>query len=219
MIINQSHMTNEMLTVIYDYVDDYNKFDKKYSTNQHFDESTFRRIDISTNRSDSDQYFGHIWTFLSNQARLIPTPQNPFYTLFLPSVTRKKSPNVHKSCPKMIPLEKWYNLTYLQKLPKIVGDLDTLIVAKGFKKLPKVKKSPNLVTLFHPHPTPSSNNIAAGWANINGNTWKVNYFFWPKCGWFYWLGAECCIIASVWPNVGIKVAQNFEKVASIVLLP
>ena len=25
----------------------------------------------------------------------------------LPSVTRKKSPNVHKSCPKMISLEKW----------------------------------------------------------------------------------------------------------------
>ena len=32
-------------------------------------------------------------------------------------------------------------LTPLQKLPKNVGDLDKLIVAKGFKKLP------NLVTL------------------------------------------------------------------------
>ena len=28
-----------------------------------------------------------------------------------------------------------------------VGDLGKLIVAKGFKKLPKVQKSPNLVTL------------------------------------------------------------------------
>ena len=40
----------------------------------------------------------------------------------------------------MISLEKWYNLTPLQKLPKIVGDLGQLIVAIGFKKLPKVQK-------------------------------------------------------------------------------
>ena len=31
-------------------------------------------------------------------------------------------------------------LTPLQKLPKNVGDLGKLIVAKGFKKLPKVQK-------------------------------------------------------------------------------
>ena len=31
------------------------------------------------------------------------------------------------------------NLTHLQKLPKNVGDLGKLIVAKGFKKLPKVQ--------------------------------------------------------------------------------
>jgi len=31
-------------------------------------------------------------------------------------------------------------LTPLQKLPKNVGDLDKSIVAKGFKKLPKVQK-------------------------------------------------------------------------------
>ena len=31
-------------------------------------------------------------------------------------------------------------LTHLQKLPKNVGDLGKLIVAKGLKKLPKVKK-------------------------------------------------------------------------------
>jgi len=42
----------------------------------------------------------------------------------------KKSPNVYKSCPKMISLEK---------LPKNVGDLGKLILAKGFKKLPKVQ--------------------------------------------------------------------------------
>ena len=45
------------------------------------------------------------------------------------SVTRKNSPNVYKSCPKMISL--------LQKMPINVGDLGKLIVAKGFKKLPK----------------------------------------------------------------------------------
>ena len=39
----------------------------------------------------------------------------------------------------MIWLEKWKMLTPLQKLPKNVGDLGKLIVAKDFKKLPKVK--------------------------------------------------------------------------------
>ena len=42
----------------------------------------------------------------------------------------------------MISLEKWYNLTPLQKLPKNVGDLGKLIVAKGVKKWPKVQKIP-----------------------------------------------------------------------------
>ena len=36
----------------------------------------------------------------------------------------------------MISLEKWYILTPLEILPKNVGDMDKLIVAKGFKKLP-----------------------------------------------------------------------------------
>ena len=48
------------------------------------------------------------------------------------SVTRKKSPKVYKSCPKMISLEKLDNLTPLQKLPKNVGDLGKLLVAKGY---------------------------------------------------------------------------------------
>ena len=37
----------------------------------------------------------------------------------------------------MISIEKWIILTSLQKLPNNVGDLDKLIVAKGFKKFPK----------------------------------------------------------------------------------
>ena len=40
----------------------------------------------------------------------------------------------------MISLEKLKILTPLQKLPKNVGDLGKLIVAKGFKELPKVQK-------------------------------------------------------------------------------
>ena len=40
----------------------------------------------------------------------------------------------------MISLEKWYILTNVQKLPKNVGDLGKLSVAKGFKKLPKMQK-------------------------------------------------------------------------------
>ena len=39
----------------------------------------------------------------------------------------------------MIALEKWKILTPLQKLPKNVGDLGNLIVAKGSKKLSKVQ--------------------------------------------------------------------------------
>ena len=55
------------------------------------------------------------------------------------SVTSKKSPNVYQSCPKMIALEKLKILAPLQKLPKNVGDLGKLIVAKSFEKLPKVQ--------------------------------------------------------------------------------
>ena len=54
---------------------------------------------------------------------------------------QKKSPNVRKSCPKMISLEKWYILTSIQKLPKNVGDFVKLIVAKDFKKVPRAQKN------------------------------------------------------------------------------
>ena len=39
----------------------------------------------------------------------------------------------------MISLEKWMILTPLQELPKNVGDLGKLIIAKGFEWLPKVQ--------------------------------------------------------------------------------
>ena len=48
----------------------------------------------------------------------------------------------------MISLEKLKILIPLQKLPKNVGDLDKLIIAKCFEKLPKTNKSPNLVPLL-----------------------------------------------------------------------
>ena len=38
----------------------------------------------------------------------------------------------------MISIEKWTILTPSQKLPKNVGDLGKFILAKGFKKLPKI---------------------------------------------------------------------------------
>ena len=56
------------------------------------------------------------------------------------SITSKKSPNVYKSCPNMISLEKLKILTPLQKWPKNVGDLGKVIVAKVFEKLPKVQQ-------------------------------------------------------------------------------
>ena len=55
------------------------------------------------------------------------------------SVTSKKLPNVYKSYPKIISLEKLKSLTPSQKLPKNLGDLSKLIVAIGFEKLPKVQ--------------------------------------------------------------------------------
>ena len=51
----------------------------------------------------------------------------------------KNRPNVYKCCPKIISLEKWNILTPLQKMPKNVGDLDKLIAAKSFKKLPNIQ--------------------------------------------------------------------------------
>ena len=55
------------------------------------------------------------------------------------SVTRKKSPNVYRKLPKSDFTRKMTDLTPLQKLPKNVGDLGKLIIAKDFKKLPKVQ--------------------------------------------------------------------------------
>ena len=55
------------------------------------------------------------------------------------SVTRKKSPNVYKSCPKMIFTIKIKDFDTFTELSKNVGVWAKLIVAKGFKNLPKVQ--------------------------------------------------------------------------------
>ena len=62
-------------------------------------------------------------------------------------MTRKKSPQVYKSFPKIISLEKLKILTPLQTLPKNVGDLGKLLLPKALKSCPKYNKLPNLVTL------------------------------------------------------------------------
>ena len=48
------------------------------------------------------------------------------------NVTSKKLPNVYKSCPKIISLEKNKDNTF-KKFPKNVGDLSNLFVAKDWK--------------------------------------------------------------------------------------
>ena len=53
-----------------------------------------------------------------------------------------------KVAQKMISQEKLKILTPLQNLPKYVGNLGNLIVAKGFENCPKPNKSPSLLTLF-----------------------------------------------------------------------
>ena len=55
------------------------------------------------------------------------------------SVTSKKSPNVYKSCTKMISLEDGKISTPLPKLPNYEVNLGNIIVAIGFKKLPKLQ--------------------------------------------------------------------------------
>ena len=52
-----------------------------------------------------------------------------------------KIAKVYKMFPKLISIDKWFFGTFT-KLPKNVGDLGKIIVAKGFEWLPKGKKCP-----------------------------------------------------------------------------
>ena len=63
------------------------------------------------------------------------------------SVTRWKSPNVYKSCPKTISQEKLTIYTPLQKLPNNVGIWVKYLLPPALNGCPKYKKLPNLVTL------------------------------------------------------------------------
>ena len=95
----------------------------------------------------SGDCYGRITFCLIRLDAFLDKMENQGHTWVLLSVTRKKSPNVYKSCPKMISLEKLKILTPFRKLPKNVGDLGKLFLPKALKSCPKSKKSPNLVTL------------------------------------------------------------------------
>ena len=63
------------------------------------------------------------------------------------SVTTKKSPNVYKSCPKMISLENLKFLTPFNNCLRMWEIWANWLLPKGLKNCPKSNKSPNLVTL------------------------------------------------------------------------
>ena len=75
------------------------------------------------------------------------------YWIILPTAQQDANcavwPEKIAKCPQKLPQNDSTTkfLTTLQKLPKNVRDLGKIIVAKGIKKLLKVQKSPNLVTL------------------------------------------------------------------------
>ena len=53
-------------------------------------------------------------------------------------------------------------MTPLQKLPKTVGDLSKIIVAKGFKKSPKVQKiAKSGLTGPNEHPDPDASGLVS----------------------------------------------------------
>ena len=78
------------------------------------------------------------WNLVERNLRIVPA-RTITICLAHTQCDQKKSPNVYKSCPSMIWLEKLKILTTLQKMPKTVGDLSKLIVVKGFKNLPQVQ--------------------------------------------------------------------------------
>ena len=67
-----------------------------------------------------------------------------------PSVTRKISPNIYKSCPIIISVEKlkiWHLSKNCLRMWEIWANL---LLPKALKTCPKSNKSPNLVTLAPP---------------------------------------------------------------------
>ena len=63
-------------------------------------------LEINKNSKNSVVFQSSVWR---NDLKTSPSPyESAFVTTesVFPSVTRKKSPNVYKSCPKMISLEK-----------------------------------------------------------------------------------------------------------------
>ena len=87
-------------------------------------------------------------------------------------MTRNKSPNVYKSCPKMVLLEKWMILTPLQKLHK-----------NCCQRLYKVAQSPiNRPIWSHwmPHSFTSKNQLGS-FATREGDHFALRQIFCRNC--------------------------------------
>ena len=70
-----------------------------------------------------------------NKSRRSKFSKISFFSTFTFSVTSKKSPNVYKSCPKIISQQKINILTHLPKNDQKCGQF----IAIGFEKLTKVQ--------------------------------------------------------------------------------
>ena len=125
----------------------------------------------------------------------------------------------------MISLEKWWILKTLQKLPKNVGYLDKLIVAKRFEKWPKVQKSPNLVTLpirstylpesYLPVPQPKPSNQMRLWSF--SNEYSTQSLTWGQWLCHIWQRGR---FQPVWPDWAIYCTLgNFSKPVATIILP
>ena len=69
----------------------------------------------------------------------LPLPKK--YMFYQNQCDQKFFPNICKSCPKMISLEKGYIFTHLQKLPKESGRFVQINCCLRLKKLAKVQKN------------------------------------------------------------------------------
>ena len=78
-------------------------------------------------------------------------------------------------------LEKWYIFTPLQKLPMNVWDLCKLIVAKGFKKLPKEQKIAQSVT----NPLPSRPLISYSISDDVNSSFLLSYYIFSSLQLFF----------------------------------
>ena len=87
---------------------------------------------------------------------------------------KKRSPNVYKSCPKMISIEKWWIFTPLQKLPKNVGDLGSFNCCQRLQKIAQIPINRPIWS----HCAGSKHHCAHNWCltvNIGNDQWLDFY--------------------------------------------